>query len=130
MHKLTERQFTWVSLLARAKRYQWKDCEELVITKSWLGGKKTKASINPEKVVQILYDNGAPGDVLQGNISNIHHCRFHFLVRVQDQLAQWGRVKITQAPVFVKRDRTVGAPSLLLACTAHSPSPQRKNATE
>ena len=52
--------------MARAKRYQWKDCEELVITKSWLGGKKTKASINPEKVVQILYDNGAPGDVLQG----------------------------------------------------------------
>jgi hypothetical protein len=58
-----------VSLLSRAKRYQWKDCEELVITKSWLGGKKTKASINPEKVVQILYDNGAPGDVLQGAFS-------------------------------------------------------------
>ena len=102
LHKLTERQFTWVSLLARAKRYQWKDCEELVITKSWLGGKKTKASINPEKVVQILYDNGAPGDVFQGNSCTIHHCRFRFLVRVQDQVAHWGRVKITQAAQFEK----------------------------
>ena len=67
-HKLTERQFTWVSLLARAKRYQWRDCEELVITKSWLAplGGKNKASVNPERVVQILYDNGAPGEALQG----------------------------------------------------------------
>jgi hypothetical protein len=56
-------------LLARAKRYQWRDCEELVITKSWLAplGGKNKASVNPERVVQILYDNGAPGEALQGN---------------------------------------------------------------
>lgn len=76
MHKLSDRQYTWACLSARAKRYQWKDCEELVITKGWLGGKKTTASIDPEKVVIKLFENGAPANILQGKIINcIHHLR-------------------------------------------------------
>lgn len=65
MHKLSDRQYTWTCLLARAKRFQWKDCEDLIITKGWLGGKKTKASIDPEKVVNALHNFGAPSNVLQ-----------------------------------------------------------------
>ena len=40
MHKLTDKQFTWVSLRARARREAWVDCEKLVVGKGWLGGKK------------------------------------------------------------------------------------------
>ena len=33
VHKLTEKQSLWVATTARASRFQWKDCEELVLTK-------------------------------------------------------------------------------------------------
>ena len=45
MHVLTEKQFTWIALNARAQRKAWKDCEQLVVTKGWLGGRKTKVQI-------------------------------------------------------------------------------------
>ena len=44
--------------------------------------------------------------------SIIQHCRFHFLVRVRDQLAQWGRVKISQVALFVEREGTAVVCSL------------------
>ena len=33
MHVLTEKQYTWIALNARAQRKAWKDCEQLVVTK-------------------------------------------------------------------------------------------------
>lgn len=65
MHKLSESQFTWIALLARSKRSHWKDCQDLTLTKGWLGGKKAKASIDPSGVVKILKSAEAPTEVLQ-----------------------------------------------------------------
>ena len=63
IHKLSEAQFTWVALSARARRGQWKDCEALALTKGWLGARKAK--VEPTGVVRLLHSIGAPADVLQ-----------------------------------------------------------------
>ena len=46
-------------------RYAWKDCEELVLAKSWLGGRKVQGSIDVTQVVTLLHNHGATADVLQ-----------------------------------------------------------------
>ena len=65
VHALTEKQFTWTALNARAQRKAWKDCEQLVVTKGWLGGRKTKAVVAADGVVRVLSSHAAPPDVLQ-----------------------------------------------------------------
>eukprot|EP00095_Tigriopus_kingsejongensis_P006315 maker-scaffold61_size441589-snap-gene-3.30 protein:Tk06315 transcript:maker-scaffold61_size441589-snap-gene-3.30-mRNA-1 annotation:"spermatogenesis-defective protein 39 homolog isoform x2" len=64
IHKIPDDQFIWVALKSRALKRAWKDCEPIIITKGWLGGKKTKASVNPRGVVQTLYDCQAPPDII------------------------------------------------------------------
>ena len=64
-NKLTEKQALWVATSARASKFQWKDCEELVLTKGWLGGRKAKGSIDIAQVVKLLHHHGATADVLQ-----------------------------------------------------------------
>jgi hypothetical protein len=46
MHKLTEKQFTWVGVRGRALAEAWQDCETLLVGKSWLGGMKAKVHIS------------------------------------------------------------------------------------
>ncbi|XP_059095276.1 spermatogenesis-defective protein 39 homolog [Tigriopus californicus] len=64
IHKIPEEQFIWVALRSRALKQAWKDCEGIVITKGWLGGKKTKASVSPRGVVQTLHECQAPPEIL------------------------------------------------------------------
>jgi len=64
MHRLTDKQFTWVSLRARAKMESWLDCEKLVVGKGWLGGKKAIGSVSPAEVVVVLSNAGAPPETL------------------------------------------------------------------
>jgi len=64
MHRLTDKQFTWVSLRARATQGAWGDCESLVVGKGWLGGRKPKGSVNPSDVVTVLAAAGAPIETL------------------------------------------------------------------
>jgi hypothetical protein len=66
VHKLSEKQFVWVATSARAARFQWKDCEDLVLTKGWLGGRKARGAIDVGQVVKLLHSHGATADVLQG----------------------------------------------------------------
>ena len=65
VHKLTEKQFVWVAVSAQASRFQWKTCEELVLTKGWLGGRKARGAIDVAQVVKLLHSHGATADVLQ-----------------------------------------------------------------
>ena len=65
VHKLSEKQTVWVATSARASRFQWKDCEELVLTKGWLGGAKVRGSIDVAQVAKLLHKNGATADTLQ-----------------------------------------------------------------
>jgi len=64
MHRLTDKQFTWVSMKARATVMAWSDCEGLVVGKGWLGGKKMKVSVSPGEVATLLYSAGAPVETL------------------------------------------------------------------
>ena len=64
MHRLTDKQFTWVALRARAGAKEWSDCQALVVGKGWLGGRKAKGSVSPGEVVTLLAGAGAPQDTL------------------------------------------------------------------
>ena len=64
MHNLTEKQFTWVCLRARANVEAWEDCQELVVGKGWLGGKKVKGGVSPGEVTTVLAAAGAPVSIL------------------------------------------------------------------
>jgi len=64
MHRLTDRQFTSVSLRARAAARAWPDCEALVVGKGWLGGRKAKGGVRPAEVVALLAAAGAPVETL------------------------------------------------------------------
>jgi len=64
MHGLTEKQFSWVCLRARAGQTNWQDCLDLVVGKSWLGNKKVKGGVSPGQVTTVLAQAGAPSDVL------------------------------------------------------------------
>ncbi|KAI8784597.1 spermatogenesis-defective protein 39 [Biomphalaria glabrata] len=70
-HMISDKQFLWTSISARARLRNWKDIEALLTTKSWFGGTKMKAVIAFEKIVNILHRNGAPPDVLDKYISMI-----------------------------------------------------------
>ena len=64
MHNLTEKQFTWVCLRARAVVGAWPDCLDLVVGKGWLGGRKVKGGVSPAEVTTVLAAAGAPQDTL------------------------------------------------------------------
>ncbi|PVD25821.1 hypothetical protein C0Q70_13484 [Pomacea canaliculata] len=63
-HEIPERQYIWTALSARAKAHAWADIENLLTAKSWFGGKKMKAPIGFDKVVEILNKFNAPTDIL------------------------------------------------------------------
>lgn len=65
VHKLSEKQAVWVATTARASRFQWKDCEELILTKGWLGGRKARGDIDVAQAVKLLHSHGATADSLQ-----------------------------------------------------------------
>ena len=64
MHKLTDKQFTWVALRARACQGAWADCEALVVGKGWLGGRKARGGVSPGEVVNLLAAARAPVETL------------------------------------------------------------------
>jgi len=64
MHKLTDKQFTWVALRARASQGAWADCEALVVGKGWLGGRKARGGVSPGEVVSLLAAARAPVETL------------------------------------------------------------------
>ena len=64
MHKLTDKQFTWVALRARASQGAWADCEALVVGKGWLGGRKARGGVSPGEVVSLLAAARAPLETL------------------------------------------------------------------
>ena len=70
-HKLTDRQFVWAALKGRAGKNAWKDCEQLVLAKGWLGGRKIKPDFLPLDVAKLLHDYGAPADCLNVYIAMI-----------------------------------------------------------
>lgn len=70
INQISDSQFTWVALQARALRQDWKECEKLVLVKDWFGSlssfgtRKNRASVDPKQVVYILHKSQAPPKVL------------------------------------------------------------------
>jgi len=64
MHKLTEKQFIWVSVRGRATAGAWKDCEALLVGKGWLGGVKAKGGVNMTEMATVLHDAKCPTETL------------------------------------------------------------------
>ncbi|GFS18673.1 spermatogenesis-defective protein 39 homolog [Elysia marginata] len=88
-HELSDKQFTWTAIGARAKLRQWKDIETLLTAKGWFGKTQLKAAIGFDKVVAILHRNGAPQDILQkylGLVDNVEQ-RLSLAKRVSCQIA-------------------------------------------
>ncbi|CAC5419564.1 VIPAS39 [Mytilus coruscus] len=63
-HQLTDKQFVWTALSARARLKQWNGVDELLTTKGWFGGTKARAVIGFDRVCQILNQCNAPLEVL------------------------------------------------------------------
>ncbi|XP_059147960.1 spermatogenesis-defective protein 39 homolog [Physella acuta] len=70
-HEISDKQFTWTAISARAKLRQWKDVEALLTTKGWFGGPKMKAIIGFDKVIDILHRNSSPPEVFEKYLSMI-----------------------------------------------------------
>ena len=70
-HKLTERQYVWAALKGRIAKSAWKDCELLVLSKGWLGGRKIRPEFLPLDVAKLLHEQGAPANCLNIYISMI-----------------------------------------------------------
>nr|XP_018911464.1 PREDICTED: spermatogenesis-defective protein 39 homolog [Bemisia tabaci] len=61
---LTEKQLQWSTVKGRAAKKSWDDIENLIITKTWLGGKRVNAYLAIEDVIRKLHAAGAPSEVL------------------------------------------------------------------
>ncbi|KAI0230769.1 ADF-H domain-containing protein [Lamellibrachia satsuma] len=63
-HVLTDKQYVWTVLAARAKLRRWPDIEALFHSKTWLGGNKMKAPMGFDRVVHLLSRIGCPREIL------------------------------------------------------------------
>ncbi|KAK3774195.1 hypothetical protein RRG08_001330 [Elysia crispata] len=88
-HQISDKQFIWTAIGARAKLRQWRDVEAILTTKGWFGSTKLKAAIGFDKVVAILHRNGAPPDILQKYLAMIDNLeqRLSFAKKVSCQIA-------------------------------------------
>jgi len=86
MHNLSDKQYTWICLRARASVSSWGECQDLVMAKSWLGGRKAKGCISPTEVVSLLAAAGAPSEALAPLLSLVDN--------VDDRLSLAKRVKV------------------------------------
>ncbi|XP_072166456.1 spermatogenesis-defective protein 39 homolog [Diadema setosum] len=62
--KLTDKQFLFQALLARARLNDWSQVEALLTSKNWLGKARLKAAVNFSQVVYILQTVKAPNEVI------------------------------------------------------------------
>ncbi|XP_068731591.1 spermatogenesis-defective protein 39 homolog isoform X1 [Montipora capricornis] len=111
--KLTDKQYEWTALSARAKLKQWTGLEQMFRAKGWFGSVKMKSAIGFKQVVESLHQHGAPEKVLSTYLNliddlkerlaiatkiNCHNVAIETLVAMKDrqQLEQYrGHLKGT-----------------------------------
>jgi len=71
LYRLTDKQFAWMAITARAELKQWNDIEILLTTKSLFGTSKIKFVIPPSKLLEILQNNDASTEELSKYASKI-----------------------------------------------------------
>lgn len=69
--KLTDKQYEWTVLSARAKLKQWKGLEQMFQSKSLFGSVKMKSAVGFDHVVESLHQHGAPEEVLRTYLNYI-----------------------------------------------------------
>lgn len=70
-YQLTEKQYVWTAIRARARLRQWTDIEQLLTTKSFFGGTKLKSVIGFDKVAEIVHKAEAPQEVTSKYLKEI-----------------------------------------------------------
>uniref|UniRef100_A0A1B6LGY4 Vps16 C-terminal domain-containing protein n=1 Tax=Graphocephala atropunctata TaxID=36148 RepID=A0A1B6LGY4_9HEMI len=61
---VSDKQYQWTAINARAKLQAWPDIQTLLTAKGWLRGPKLRVSLPMENVVTTLHASGAPQEVL------------------------------------------------------------------
>lgn len=69
--KLTDKQYEWTVLSARAKLKQWKGLEQMFQSKGLFGSVKMKSAVGFDHVVESLHQHGAPEEVLRTYLNYI-----------------------------------------------------------
>ncbi|XP_067018796.1 spermatogenesis-defective protein 39 homolog isoform X4 [Acropora muricata] len=69
--KLTDKQYEWTVLSARAKLKQWKGLEQMFQSKGLFGSVKMKSAVGFNHVVESLHQHGAPEEVLRTYLNYI-----------------------------------------------------------
>uniref|UniRef100_A0A1B6GG77 Vps16 C-terminal domain-containing protein n=1 Tax=Cuerna arida TaxID=1464854 RepID=A0A1B6GG77_9HEMI len=62
--RVSDKQYQWTAINARAKLQAWPDIQALLTAKGWLRGPKLRVSLPMEHVITTLHSCGAPQDVL------------------------------------------------------------------
>lgn len=63
-HQLTEKQFLWTAVKARARVHKWSDIDQLFTSKGFFGGTKKKCVIGFNRVATILHKAGATPEIV------------------------------------------------------------------
>ncbi|XP_074631239.1 spermatogenesis-defective protein 39 homolog isoform X2 [Acropora palmata] len=69
--KLTDKQYEWTVLSARAKLKQWKGLEQMFQSKGLFGSVKMKSAVGFDHVVETFHQHGAPEEVLRTYLNYI-----------------------------------------------------------
>ncbi|XP_037083712.1 spermatogenesis-defective protein 39 homolog [Pollicipes pollicipes] len=70
-HQLTDKQYAWTVLKARASQRAWADIQALFTSKVWFSSGKLRPVVPFENAVEVLESFGAPAEVLSLYISSI-----------------------------------------------------------
>ncbi|GAB6022359.1 Spermatoproteinsis-defective protein 39 [Chamberlinius hualienensis] len=70
-HHLTDKQFIWTAVTARARLQRWTDIDSLMLTKTLFKGSKVKFHFNPEHFIELLKVNKASREILSKFIGHI-----------------------------------------------------------
>lgn len=62
---INERQFLWIALHSLAKTSRWSEIDNLFEYKSWLGSRKIRNIVPIIDVVEVLYQNSSPIEMLE-----------------------------------------------------------------
>ncbi|KAK2184321.1 hypothetical protein NP493_270g03035 [Ridgeia piscesae] len=121
-HRLTDKQYVWTVLAARAKLRRWPDVEALFHSKTWLGGSKMKAPMGFDRVVHLLSRIGCPREIITkycnliddtqqrlevGQKYQCHECVIQTLAHLKDRqqlLAYKSKLKPNSQEWFLAED--------------------------
>lgn len=72
-YNLTNKQFTWSVFRALASLQKWSDIDNLFLSKNWLGRLKIISRISPSRILDTLFKENAPTEVITKYVSCVEN---------------------------------------------------------